>query len=83
MSLEEMASPCPLTCRGLFDGSHEVCSNSTGDNMCVPGCYCPAGYVLLNSSSEICVPIKNCPCYFKGKVIIRCTLIEHILLCYN
>ena len=54
MEYQECGSACPATCE-----NHEnppVCYD-----ICVDGCFCPPGQVLLNSTSTTCVAVEDCP----------------------
>lgn len=54
---EECGDSCALTCEDL-QSDHPCIKN------CVEGCRCPEGQAL-NEDNE-CVPIKMCPCAYKG-----------------
>ena len=54
MEYQECGSTCPVTCEN--HATPPVCID-----VCVDGCFCPPGQVLLNSTSAECVEIADCP----------------------
>ena len=54
MEYQECGSTCPATCEN--HANPPVCID-----VCVDGCFCPPGQVLLNSTSTECVEITDCP----------------------
>ncbi|KAM9306065.1 SCO-spondin-like, partial [Gastrophryne carolinensis] len=52
-------APCPQTCSDLTNG--RVC---VGGDSCVPGCWCPDGF-LLDGTNQ-CVRAEECPCHVDG-----------------
>ena len=54
LEYQECGSACPVTCEN--HAIPPVCLD-----ICVDGCFCPPGQVLLNSTSIICVAVEDCP----------------------
>ncbi|XP_072707738.1 SCO-spondin-like [Ciconia boyciana] len=54
----ECGRPCGRTCADLRPGGTGSCPDL--DDLCVPGCDCPAGLVLAEGGQ--CVPPAACPC---------------------
>ena len=54
MEYQECGSTCPATCEN--HANPPVCID-----ICVDGCFCPPGQVLLNSTSTKCVEVEDCP----------------------
>ena len=54
LEYQECGSACPVTCEN--HANPPVCLD-----ICVDGCFCPPGQVLLNSTSTVCVAVEDCP----------------------
>ena len=52
MEYQECGSACPTTCEN--HANPPVCYD-----ICVAGCFCPPGQVLLNNNK--CVAVEDCP----------------------
>ncbi|XP_067130718.1 hemocytin-like [Centruroides vittatus] len=53
---QECSNPCQLNCKSISMG--EKCVKK-----CIQGCECPEGMTMGNDG--ICIPIIECPCFFK------------------
>ena len=59
-------SACPLTCHDVMKEGTVACVTPL-NKTCQPGCFCPAGFVEINTTSK-CVHTDDCPCFHSGVV---------------
>ncbi|XP_006861081.1 PREDICTED: mucin-5B [Chrysochloris asiatica] len=60
MQHQECGSPCTDTCSNPERA--QLC-----DDHCEDGCFCPPGTVLDDVTHSGCVPLKQCPCTYRGR----------------